>query len=300
MTKSKENDNGRYFEFLLTEKLIEKFNVQLTSRAKKDQERDARKEIEEKTHKEMSNAADRISYWIGKHFSSIEKSTLDRHPDKEKDKKTHEDISLTDSQKNCFSFSLKHNHEAIFHGRITSCSNWLGINKESKIFQKYDFRKKKIISDLHEIIPPGKEFAYRGIKPEYQSCWSNFIEEIHENAKECLLYANTKSLYLENLFNTIIGKGIGQYRILKIKKKIIVQNLINLKSPSLLKIENIQKITKDERSKYVWYLVLKFNNGITIEGRNKQDSTKMAKTPKIKTDWQVVDWGNSGMKEQEI
>ena len=300
MTKSKENDNGRYFEFLLTQKLIEKFKVQLTSRAKKDQERDRRKEIAKKTHKEMLDAVDRISSWIGKHFSSVEKSTLDRHPDKEKNKKSHEDISLTDSKRNCFSFSLKHNHEAIFHGRITSCINWLGIKKESSMFKKYDFRKKQIISDLHKIIPLETKFADKGIKPMYQSCWSNFIKKLHENAKEFLLHANTKPLYLDNLFNTIIGRGSGQYRILKIKKKIIVQNLINLKSPSLLKVENIQKITEDKRSMYVWYLVLKFNNGITIEGRNKQDSTKMAITPKIKSDWQVVDWGNSGMKEQEI
>ena len=54
---------------------------------------------------------------------------------------------------------------------------------------------------------------------------------------------------------------------------------------------------KDARSSYVWHLVFCFDNGIKIDARNKHDSVTMAKTPKLKPDWQVIDWGNSGMIE---
>jgi hypothetical protein len=37
MSKSKQNDNGRYFEFLITKQLHEVHHLQLTERAKNDQ-----------------------------------------------------------------------------------------------------------------------------------------------------------------------------------------------------------------------------------------------------------------------
>ena len=50
MSKSKENDNGRYFEYLVTKKIHDLFDVSLTKRAERDQERDHRKEIDKKKY----------------------------------------------------------------------------------------------------------------------------------------------------------------------------------------------------------------------------------------------------------
>ena len=97
-----------------------------------------------------------------------------------------------------------------------------------------------------------------------------------------------------------MGTGNDQYRILKKGNKVIIQDLRNIKIPTKFTIENIQKLNKknDPRSLYVWHLVLKFNNGLVINGRTKHDSKTMSKSPKIKTDWIIDDWGNSGLIEE--
>ena len=51
MSKSKENDNGRYFEYLVASRLVESYKVSLTNRAINDQLRDAKKSIDLKTKK---------------------------------------------------------------------------------------------------------------------------------------------------------------------------------------------------------------------------------------------------------
>ena len=78
-----------------------------------------------------------------------------------------------------------------------------------------------------------------------------------------------------------------------------IQDLRNLSLPNKVKIDNVQNLSdKYPRSSYVWHLVFCFDNGIKIDARNKQDSGTMATTPKLKLDWQVIDWGNSGMIEK--
>ena len=50
MTKSKENDQGRYFEYLVSKKIQNKYKVSLTKRAQKDQSRDCRKKLPQKKY----------------------------------------------------------------------------------------------------------------------------------------------------------------------------------------------------------------------------------------------------------
>ena len=299
MSTSKQNDNGRYFEFLVTKNLVDSGKVTLTERALKDQERDSSKKVTEKNLLEMQSAAIKISSWLSKQLTLNKNTILDRLPDKNITK-THEDISLQDQEGKVISFSLKHNHEAIFHGRILSCNNWLGMSEENKFLMEFNKNKKNIIQDVQKKIPIGIQFAEGGILEEYRETWSEFIFKIHEEAKTFLSHANNKKVYLENLFNTIIGSGGNQYRVLKKNKKVFVQNLSNLQIPDSVEIDNFQKPTKDIRSSYVWHLKLKFSNGLIVEGRNKQDSRFMSKTPKIKPDWVVKEWGESGIEEEEI
>ena len=80
MSKSKQNDNGRYFEFLITKKLHEDHHLQLTERAKNDQTRDQEKVIEEKTLREMISASSKIIKWLESELELNEYSILDRLP----------------------------------------------------------------------------------------------------------------------------------------------------------------------------------------------------------------------------
>ena len=299
MSESKQNDQGRYFEYLVTKRLESDLRCSLTKRAIEDQNRDKVKEIKRDVIHDMSNATSKISKWISTHIKPGNTTILDRHPDKEKGKKTHEDISISDGTKR-IAFSLKHNHTAIFHGRILSAKNWLGLKDNDTNLKKLDEINKRKISELQKIIPINTKFADKGIKPEYQEVWSDFICEIHQNARNFLLFSNKDKLLLKHLFDTILGHGLKQYRIIKKGSSVIVQDLSNVSYPSSVKIENKQIPSNDQRSKYVWHLIFNFNNGMKIGCRTKQDSGTMSSTPKIKGDWQILDFGKSGIKEFEL
>lgn len=298
MSNSKENDNGRYFEYLISKELEEKFKLVLTERAKADQERDREKQIAPKTYDQMLSATKKIVDWLQSELSLDQHSILDRLPDKNAMGFSHEDISIQDANNRKINFSLKHNHSAVFHGRIVACKDWTGVDPLSPLVQKYENEKKVIISNVQTLIPIGTQFADGGVYEKYREAWSNFIYELHESAKNFLTSACDSPKCTQNLFKTILGPGGDQYRVLKKGSRVIVQDLRSLTKPNSVEIRNIQKITaNDERSKYVWHLVFEFDNGIKINGRNKQDSRTMKKTPALKSDWQVIDWGESGIVE---
>tara|TARA_B100000123_G_scaffold96843_1_gene70633 strand:+ start:1347 stop:2246 length:900 start_codon:yes stop_codon:yes gene_type:complete len=297
MTKSRPNDNGRYFEFLLTDFLVNEFKISLTERAKIDQERDKEKVVDSKVLKKMNDSVIKIKNWLEKQVELNSECILDRLPDKDVNQSTHADISIIGSKK--ISFSLKHNHDGIFHGRIGACSNWPGIDKQSSLTTKFEKNKKNLYLDIQKKIPIGTKFADKGIYEEYREEWSKFVYELHELARNFLNKACKDTHKTRNLFNTILGSGSDEFRILQKNSKVIVQDLRNLSLPNKVKIDNVQNLSdKDPRSSYVWHLVFCFDNGIKIDARNKQDSGTMATTPKLKLDWQVIDWGNSGMIEK--
>ena len=299
MSNSKENDNGRYFEYVVTKKIEIDLGVSLTARAQSDQDRDKIKEIDPNVINKMNLAAEKISNWLSTKVNAGSATILDRHPDKENGKKTHEDISVIDQNRK-IAFSLKHNHEAIFHGRIFSSNNWIGLNREHPAQLQFEVNKQKIISDLHRNIPIGVKFADNGIKPQFQKFWSDFIFKTHENAKLLLNLSNSKKNYINHLFNTIIGNGSNQFRILKKGRKVILQDLNNVLQPSSVKIDNIQIPSNDPRSQYVWHLVFTFNNGLKVSGRSKQDSSTMKNVPSVKHDWQIKEFGKSRILEEEL
>ena len=308
MIESKPNDNGLYFEYLVTKKIQDDHKLSLTKRAEIDQERDSKKNIDPNIIKKMELASEKISCWVKDQIKLNEKSILDRSPDIEGKKTTHEDISIVNNNNQTLSFSLKHNHDAIFHGRIGSIvsNNWLNMDKDNGIYKKFESNKVKLINDLHEHIPIGTEFAgaklnnsdRKGVKEIYQLIWKEFIYSLHEEVKKVLSNKQIKKPNVKYLFLKIIGTGSDQYRILKKENKVIIQDLRNIKIPTKFTLENVQILNNDPRSLYVWHLVLKFNNGLVINGRTKQDSKTMSKSPKIKTDWRIIDWGNSGLIEE--
>ena len=301
MSKSKQNDNGRYFEFLITKQLHEDNHLQLTERARNDQTRDQEKVIEEKTLREMISASAKIIKWLGSELELNKDSTLDRLPDKDQSGSSHADISISHSNGKKVSFSLKHNHYAVFHGRIVACTSWPGVDSKSSIARNFNQTKKDLFLTLQKTIPIGTQFADGGIYNEYRDVWSEFVYELHEAAKKFLIDACQDKRNTQNLFRTIMGAGSDEFRVLKYNKKVIVQDLRSLLLPTSVKISNTQKDSdKDARSNYVWHLVFEFNNGIVIDARNKQDSRFMKVTPQLKSDWQVLDWGSSGMTEKVL
>ena len=315
MTKSKENDQGRYFEYLVSKKIQNKYKVSLTKRAQKDQSRDCRKKVASKKIRSMELASEKICNWLSENLDLDEDSTLDRLPDREFDKQTHEDISIVDKNNKTLSFSLKHNHDAIFHGRVTAVAsnNWLNIDKEKNqnIINTFEKNKQNLIMNLQKTIPIGTVFAgarfdetqRKGVKKIYWQVWKEFIRDLHNEVKSFLIKGtNYNEGAVRNLFQKIVGNGDYQYRVLKKGNRIHIQTINDLKLPDKVKIKNIQ-IPNDKNpcNFYVWHLVFEFNNGMIIDARNKQDDIIMkSKGPAVKSDWKVTCWGESGMHEQII
>ena len=50
----------------------------------------------------------------------------------------------------------------------------------------------------------------------------------------------------------------------------------------------------------MWHLIFNFNNGLKVSGRSKQDSSTMKSVPSVKHDWQIKDFGKSGISEKEL
>ena len=71
-----------------------------------------------------------------------------------------------------------------------------------------------------------------------------------------------------------------------------------LTPPTSFEAEAIQKGVE-----YQYFLKIRFNNGLILRSRHKHDQRIMGNYGTqigIKPDWQVADWGNSGMKRKII
>ena len=146
----------------------------------------------------MISASSKIIKWLRSELELNEHSTLDRLPDKDQSGSSHADISISDSTGKKVSFSLKHNHDAVFHGRIVSCTNWPGVDSKSSIVINFNQTKKDLFLKLQKIIPIGTRFAEGGIYNEYRDVWSEFVYELHEAAKQFLIDACQDEINTQN------------------------------------------------------------------------------------------------------
>ena len=297
MSKSQENNNGRYFEYLITKHLIDKYRIALTDRAERDQNRDKdkEKEIKVKVKDRMMRSLDKISSWLNKKITLDDHATLDRLPDNNPDGSSHEDINIRNSMGEEISFSLKHNSHSIYHGRPWTICNWIGIEEDHKVYRDFNQNILNTNDDLLKKIPKNTIFADGGVKEEFKDIWSNYVERIYENMKNVLIFANTDNEYILNIFKRIVGGGKNQFRIILDGKSIYIQNLNNLKPPDKLSVSIINK-----NGNHVRYICICFNNGLKIEARSKHDKRCMTKIPPLKPDWKVVDWGQSGVIVEKI
>ena len=300
MTKSKSNDNGRYFEYLITKELKKDLDIKLTDRAKIDQERDKKKNssVSEKNIKIMNLAAKKISSWVSTKFSIEKNMILDRLPDISEDKNdfSHSDISIGDLNKK-IGLSIKFNHEAFWHARMYSFYAHMGFEENDE--EALNFKKDawNYTNICKHSIPPFTVFSKnRKILPQYIDAWKIFAENMSLNISNFINSQSSNAEKVQILFKSIIGNDMNNYRIINKRNTLIFQDLSKLKLPKFVESKVIQKIEK-----HVFYILIEFDNGVIVEARTKQDSSKMVSENaqiKIKPDWKVLDWGKSGIKEE--
>ena len=249
----------------------------------------------------METALPILVSWIGQKIQLDIKTTYDRLPDKENKSSGagHSDIELRRG-KELLGISLKFNHSAVFHGRPytlpISCGFALGSKEEN------EFRKQQMIEGerLRNHIKPSTQFADGGIISSYVKPWKKFMGSIVSNQATFLnKYSNNKKIN-SIFFNSIIGGGSQKYRLIldAKKKQLYFENLTNLNIPSSFEAESIQ-----DGIEYQYFLKITFDNGLILRARHKHDDrfmTKHGTQVKVKPDWQVADWGDSGMEREII
>ena len=299
MSKSKSNTNGRYFEYLISNYIQNKFNVSLSDRALGDQKRDQEKEqyIARSDLDVMHAALKPITNWIQKKIKLDNRTSYDRLPDKgsKLSGAGHSDIELNRDSKS-ISHSLKFNHSAVFHGRPYTLPQACGFSSNSKEANEFRSTQLEECKKVREFIKPGTQFASNGILEEYTAPWAKFMQSIVFNQAAFLNKYATDQDINSNLFNSIIGGGKNKYRIIldSKKKQLHFEDITNLCHPTSFKAE-----VKQEGISYQFYLVITFNNGLILMSRHKHDSRYMTNHGTqvlIKPDWQVADWGDSGMR----
>tara|TARA_B100001540_G_scaffold308367_1_gene322966 strand:- start:1100 stop:2008 length:909 start_codon:yes stop_codon:yes gene_type:complete len=300
MNNATENNNGRFFEYLVTQHLEDNFEVKLTENAKLDQERDSEKEfhINLKTKQLMQDAIPKISSWLESKIVLDKETIVDRMKD-HSESGTHDDILISRDDVS-IGFSLKHNHDSIFHGRTFTIFNWCGFDKNSTQARNFLETTDILNRELKNKIEPGVKFSVnRLILDEYQGIWSAYVRDIFNELSSFININCNNPTQTEKLFNKIIGHGGNSFRVLKksSSRQIIIQDLRSLTTPHSVTASIKQK---DGWSDWVWFLVLEFSNGMIIEARSKQDDTMLYQNrlPPLKPDWKVTSWGESGMIEE--
>lgn len=303
MSKSLSNSNGRFFEYLISDYLQKNSKVTLSSRALADQKRDKQKlvDVSNNNLKIMKASLPLIFQWIEHKIQLDERTTYDRLPDK--DIKIpgsgHSDIELQ-REPEILGISLKFNHSAVFHGRPYTLPVSCGFEKNSKTQIEFNKLQLKECKKIRQVIRPGVQFADGGIMMKYRKPWKKFMKNIVLNQANFLNKYSKNQKINSIFFNSVIGNGSQKYRLIlnAPKKQLYIEDLSILTSPSSFQAEVIQKGVE-----YQYFLKITFDNGLILESRHKHDERIMGNHGtqiKIKPDWQVADWGDSGMKREII
>ena len=306
MKNSRSNNNGRFFEYLITKYLHEIYQLLLSEQTLKDQLRDSLKsdQIKDVTKKAMENSLPTIAAWIKTKINFEKKTYLDRLPDQNKteNRNDHSDIKIFNEVKQ-IGISVKYNHKAVFHGRPYNLPIKCGFKKDSLESIQFQNIQMNRTNELKEIIPPGTIFSDNGVKEEYQAVWAEFMKDIVSNCSNFLNEHGRNKNTVRFVYKTIVGASFNtpyedRFRLILDKNKLIIEDISNLTLPNTMTSSILQKGVI-----YQWFLCIRFDNGLLIECRHKHDSNEMSKfntQVKIKPDWQIVDWGDSGMRRQVL
>ncbi|WP_215634780.1 HaeIII family restriction endonuclease [Clostridium baratii] len=268
------NTLGRAFEYALCQKIDSKFdNITLTDRAVAEQSKDKRYydalNSDEKSKYDIST--NRIcSEWLNLKLISSNMYTLDRLPDSAGVNGDVTDIRL-EAPNAIVNISLKHNHNALKHPRLTRVPKWIDINTDSKYASDYKniwdsfLSKANTLSStatlFNELIAIEANFVFDNLYNPLCKLVSNYLTE---NIKT--------SSQVESLFKFMVGK-YDFYKIIDNPDCVLIQDFIDLKMPKNVKIEQTDKS----------YIKMTFNNGVILNLRLHTASSRIS-TKSVKFD----------------
>lgn len=265
--------HGRAFEYCVTESILSELKmlyskVKITTRAKDSQIKGKEhfEKLSEEERKQYKMSGKKIASWLVvnrfKQIEKVEEVELDRIPDTEGIEGDVTDIRIKFFSENGVidvNISLKHQHEALKHPRLTRVPLWIGLDENTEEAKQYEIDYEDIWKTFFEkgkkLSPKAERFReLKAIKPSFIE--DNLYKPLYFLVKTFLEKNITNSLKVQHMFDFMVGK-FDFVKFIDHDGKIEIRDFSAITKPNSVKIEY-----KDGD-----YLYMQFDNGLRISGR---------------------------------
>lgn len=273
------NSYGRSFEYILCNVIQQKWvsHINFTPRAEYEQQKDISlyNELPLDMKESYRASANKIYDWLLPRLQTLFGSNiilLDRLPDLAGVQGDVTDIRFSANQ-SVVNISLKHNHNALKHPRLTRVPNWINASSQNTQIYKntYDDIWKRIIIDAERHVPGIKLFnELNNISKDYIN--QNIYHPLCELVRIFLTTAITGSSQVNDMFKFLVGNN-DFIKIIDYPNEIIVSDFAGIPAPTSVEITHPQDS----------YLKMKFDNGWILSLRLHTASSRLH-TKSIKFD----------------
>lgn len=266
------NDMGRSYEFALCNQIKRNFiNVTLTERAEAEQERDNHHfdDLDLYTQNEYIKSAELIcSNWLTDKINCQEEYTLDRLPDRAGVSGDVTDIRI-ESNNEQINISLKHNHDALKHPRLTRLPSWVCKNDDDSYYSMHDLIWDRFFDAAYKLNPDATLFKdITSIDADFinNNLYNPFCSFITDYLSE-----NTHTpKAVQNMFAFLVGT-YNFYKIIDRTDHISIQDFINIPAPNSVEVFQINQS----------HIGMIFDNGVELDLRLHTASSRLIRSVKF-------------------
>lgn len=268
------NTLGRAYEYALCKNIQSLFsNVSFTDRALEEQSKDVShyKSLSESEKQAYDLSASKIcNNWLNSKILSTQNYLLDRLPDSAGVNGDVTDIRIQNDS-STLNISLKHNHNALKHPRLTRVPTWVGISKDVNYKNSYDTCWTNFIKKSKELAPSATLFREL-VNLEKDFIFDNLYNPLCSLVSSYLVKNTLTSPQVQSLFKFLVGK-YSFYKIIDTKDCILIQDFIDMPMPTSVKIMQTDKS----------YIQMNFDNGVVLTLRLHTASSRIS-TKSVKFD----------------
>ena len=252
------NNMGRSFEFMLCDQIARTFpNIKFTERAFNEQQRDAEHffSLNHLIQEEYIKSAEIIcNTWLVDKINKYDLYSLDRLPDRAGVKGDVTDICIKNYAEQ-INISLKHNHDALKHPRISRVPAWVGIQKDHEYMRIHDQIWEDFFDAAAQLNPNAVLFKDL-INIEKDFVNDNLYFPFCKLISSYLNQFTSEPVAIQQMFDFLIG-NCNFYKIIDRKHFIEIQEFINIPKPPHVEICQTSKS----------YISINFDNGVSLSLR---------------------------------
>lgn len=266
------NNMGRAYEYALCERIMHFFpNITLTARAADEQQRDILhfNDLSYEDQCAYHKSAELICcHWLNQKIDQRYAYTLDRLPDSAGVAGDVTDIRLQSNFEQ-INISLKHNHDALKHPRLTRIPRWLGMGADptytqihNNIWAEFFLSASRLEPNatlFRELVAIDDEFINNNLYDPFCSFIADYLSR----------NANTIEA-IQHMFDFLVGT-YNFYKVIDMRDCIVIQDFINIPKPTDVAIEQTDKS----------YIAMRFNNGVVLSLRLHTASQRLIRSVKF-------------------